>query len=76
MFYNMSFQELSSTYESMYVKITAGLSIETDFRKLVKHIHRQEGFQKLTNMIMCSFRGMICIKRPNSKESTFSHFHL
>ena len=43
------------------VKITAGLSIETDFCKLVNHIHTLEGFKTLTNMILGTFRGMICI---------------
>ena len=38
-----------------------GLPIETDFRKLVKHIHSLEGFKTLTNMILGTFRGMTCI---------------
>ena len=46
--------------------------METGFRNLVKHIHRLEGFKKLANMILGTFRGVICIYRPKSKESTFS----
>ena len=46
--------------------------MKTDFHKLVKHNHRQEGFTKLTNMLVGAFRCMICIYRPNSKGSPFS----
>ena len=42
--------------------------MEADFYRLVKHIHKLEGFVKLANMIMGTFKGMICIYRPNSKE--------
>ena len=38
-----------------------GPSMETDFRNLVKHLHRLEGFKKLANMILGTFRGVISI---------------
>ena len=47
--------------QSRYVKITAGIAIERDFRKFLKHIHRLEGFKKLTNRILDAFRGIISI---------------
>ena len=31
------------------------------FAKKIKHIHRLEGFKKLANMILGTFKGMICI---------------
>ena len=49
-----------------------GLSIETYVRNFVKHIHIIEGFKKLTNMILGTFRGMICTQSSNSQESAFS----
>ena len=46
--------------------------METDFRNLVKHIHRLEGFKNQANMILGTFGGVICISRLISKESIFS----